>query len=218
MASFQAIYNPVVQEEDLVKALAAGGYNAAPGSLTQGSALNVEHLREREMVKNQVKAAYRDWDAKSGKNLKKHLKDKLHDLPDVSDEYIDHFIDMLGYYKLKKSMDDLHVNVPKDVPSPKMNKQREYAFCKIANDFFGLGNHVPIVSQNLISDGQIDHDIFPMNSVCCEKMSGAMRDSMNNLVADGTLDKVLLMDSVMGINRSPQSFLTSYRSPLFGSG
>lgn len=212
IGSFQAIYNPIIQEDDLLKALAAGGYNSAPGSLTQGSALSVEHLRERDMVKAQIQAAFRDWEPRSGKGLKKHLQEKLHDLPEMSDEYIDHFIEMIGYYKLKKSMDDLHI-VPKDVPSPKMNKQRSFAFCKIANDFFGLGNHVPIVSENLISDGQVDHDIFPMNSMCCEKMSGSMRESVNNLLSDGSLDKVLLMDAVMGLNRTPMDYLTSYEAP-----
>jgi len=193
--------------------LEAGSYNSAPGALTQGSALQVEHIREKNMVKAQIQAAFRDWDPKTGKSLKKHLKEKLHHLPEMTDDYIDHFIDLTGYYQLKKSLDDSKMIVPRDVIGPSEYKKKEYVFCKAANEFFGLGKYVPIASQNLVLDGQIDHDIFPMNSVFSDHLNGAVRESLNKLVENGDLDKVLLMDMVMGLNRLPTDLLVGHNEP-----
>lgn len=84
--------------EDLGKAYTAGGSNAAPSTLTQGSALQVEDptLRKRFMA-NQMKAAVRDW--KGEGDFKTFVKFRL---PEADPEFIDRFAAMVEDYKLKK--------------------------------------------------------------------------------------------------------------------
>lgn len=84
---------------DLEKTLTAGSYNAPPSSLTQGAALQVED-RTRGLspdAKKRLKSVIKKWDGK--RPLKEVLKA---DLPDVSDDYIDHFASMVDDIKLKK--------------------------------------------------------------------------------------------------------------------
>lgn len=86
---------PVIENQDIIrKAMTAGSYNAAPGTLTGGSALQVEDRG----LRNRVKAAVRDWDKKTP--FKKFLK---HRLPEASDEFIDRFSDLVGDYTIKKA-------------------------------------------------------------------------------------------------------------------
>lgn len=90
-------------DEDLHKALEAGGFNAAPGTLTQGSALQAENMATT--LKNQTMAAFRDWRGKG--DLKKFLK---HRLPEASEDFIDHFAKLVEDYQLRKMVqleDDL---------------------------------------------------------------------------------------------------------------
>lgn len=89
-------YDPL--PEDLGKAYTAGSYNAAPGSLTGGAALQVEDpsLRKRFLV-NQAKAALRDWDKTT--DFKKFVKFRL---PEADPEFIDRFAAMVDDYQLKK--------------------------------------------------------------------------------------------------------------------
>lgn len=88
----------IVESEKIHKALEAGSYNAAPSSLTGGSALQVED----RSLKNRVKAAVRDWDRKTP--FKKFLK---HRLPEASDEFVDRFADLVQDYTIKKAQRDL---------------------------------------------------------------------------------------------------------------
>ena len=88
----------IVESEKIKKALEAGGYNAAPSSLTGGSALQVED----RSLKNRVKAAVRDWDRKTP--FRKFLK---HRLPEASDDFIDRFADLVQDYTIKKTQRDL---------------------------------------------------------------------------------------------------------------
>lgn len=87
-----------VQQKPMKKAMTAGGTDAAPGTLTGGAALQKEDVRRK--IVNVVKA----YDEKSGVSLREFLKNEL---PDVSDEYIDHFADLADELraKLKKSAD-----------------------------------------------------------------------------------------------------------------
>lgn len=89
-------YEPL--PEDLGKAYTGGSYNAAPGTLTGGAALQVEDpsLRKRFLM-NQAKAALRDWDGES--DFKKFVK---HRLPEADPEFIDRFAALVTDYKLKK--------------------------------------------------------------------------------------------------------------------
>lgn len=87
----------IPESETMRKALEAGSYNMAPGSLTGGSALQ----REDAGLRNRVKAAVRDWDRKTP--FKKFLK---HRLPEASDDFIDRFSDLVHDYTIKKAQKD----------------------------------------------------------------------------------------------------------------
>lgn len=89
--------NPVLDEMPLDKTLSAGSYNAAPSTLTGGAALQVEH-RVRGWA-NQAKAALRDYKDEHG-SFKAFLKNRL---PEASDEFIDHFADIVETHRFKKS-------------------------------------------------------------------------------------------------------------------
>ena len=82
--------------EELNKTLEAGNYNVAPSQLTGGAALQREHVSGT--VKNRIKAAVRDWDRK--RPLKEVIKATL---PEVSDEYVNHFTDMAEEIALRKA-------------------------------------------------------------------------------------------------------------------
>lgn len=81
----------------LQKTLTAGMGNAAPSTLTGGSALSAEHMVTRTQL-NTLKSAIRDWDRK--RPLIEVVKAAL---PEVSDQYVDHFVDLANDLSLKKS-------------------------------------------------------------------------------------------------------------------
>jgi len=85
--------------DELQKTITAGSYNAAPGSLLGGAALQVEDqgLRKRHLI-NQARAALRDWN--KSEPFKSFLK---HRLPDADDSFVDRFADMVSDYQLKKA-------------------------------------------------------------------------------------------------------------------
>jgi len=93
LGGFEMEYGP-----DVLKAMTAGSYAAAPGSLSGGSALQVEDRGLRASAL----AAFRDWDRK--KSFKKFLKNRL---PEVSDEFLDHFTDMVENHitRVQKSVE-----------------------------------------------------------------------------------------------------------------
>ncbi len=99
-ASFP-VNNPVLELhkalEELNKTLTAGQSNVAPSQLTGGAALTKEHIAGS--VKNRIKAAVRDWNRT--RPLKETIKAAL---PEVSDEYVDHFTDIAEDLALKKGM------------------------------------------------------------------------------------------------------------------
>lgn len=90
----------------LKKALTAGTAEGAPSTLTQGAALQREDLGR--IYKGSVLAAIRDYDDPwDREKFKKHLKESLAkaNLPEVSDSYINHFVDVAEATKLKKSVE-----------------------------------------------------------------------------------------------------------------
>lgn len=93
LGGYERNYSP----EELDKALEAGGYNAAPSALKGGAALQREHLDGRHL-RNQVAAAFRDWDRKTP--IRKFLKSYL---PDVDDAFLEKFADMAEQHALKKA-------------------------------------------------------------------------------------------------------------------
>jgi hypothetical protein len=98
-------YVPFSDEQlrPIEKMLEAGSYNVAPGTLTGGSALQVENLRRRkvEELTKQALAAVRDWNKLDP--IKPFLK---HRLPEASDAFIDRFAELAEDWKLKKDEHD----------------------------------------------------------------------------------------------------------------
>jgi diguanylate cyclase (GGDEF)-like protein len=81
----------------LAKATTAGSYDAAPSSLSGGQALQVED----RSLKNQALAAIRDFDRSwDKKKFREFAKSRL---PDVSEQFLDHFSDLAEDLRLKKS-------------------------------------------------------------------------------------------------------------------
>lgn len=108
----EAIYGTEVS-----KAMAAGNYNAAPGTLTGGAALQVE---DRSLRANAL-AAYRDWDRVTP--FKKFLKARL---PEASDEFLDHFNDIIEshIFRVKKA-EEVLAEMAKAGKKPAKIKQPE---------------------------------------------------------------------------------------------
>jgi hypothetical protein len=97
-SEFEEIYTGNLDKNlnDLLKTLTAGMPSQAPSDRVQGAALQVEKLDPRKRA--QIKAAIRDWDKKTP--LIQVIKAAL---PEVSDEYIEHFADLAETLALKKS-------------------------------------------------------------------------------------------------------------------
>jgi len=82
----------------LKKTLTAGMGNAAPSNLTGGSALATEDKQNKKNI-NVLKSVIRDFQGKSKDEFKKAVKEAL---PDLSDKYVDHFVDLAEDLSLKK--------------------------------------------------------------------------------------------------------------------
>lgn len=103
---------------ELNKTLTAGGGNVAPSQLTGGAALTPEHITPG--VKNRMKAALRDWDRT--RPLKEVIKAAL---PEVSDNYIDHFVHLAEDISLKKGMPALKRIGPEHSNNPAQNDEQK---------------------------------------------------------------------------------------------
>lgn len=88
----------VKKMETVSKAMTAGSYNAAPGTLTGGAALQREDIsnRVRKWAQDARKALSK-WDGES--DLKAHLK---HELPEASDQFIDRFKGLVDKWQVGK--------------------------------------------------------------------------------------------------------------------
>ena len=92
--------------EDMSKALSAGSYDASPSSLSQGAALQQEDLAGKvkdvgyTKNKNRALAAYRDWRGDKKGQFKEYLKMEM---PDVSDNFIKIFADLVDKVEFKKT-------------------------------------------------------------------------------------------------------------------
>lgn len=100
-------YNPEIQAPDLddalhkmetiSKALTGGSYNAAPGTLTGGAALQREDLSLMRKWSQDARKALEKWDGTT--DLKAHLKSEC---PEASDHFIDRFSDLVDKYQVGK--------------------------------------------------------------------------------------------------------------------
>lgn len=156
---------------DVTKALTAGNYNVSPGNLTNGAALQVAD----RSVKARAKAAYRDWDKVTP--FKKFLKSRL---PEVSDEYIDHFSDLVDSHilrvkKAEEVINDLIKAGKKPLRSPKkMGVAAIPAKAAPTSDLTVQGTPVPLSDQYNKKKGAFldnagsmhtNRGVFPLNMV-----------------------------------------------------
>lgn len=125
---------------ELSKALAAGSYGGSPTSLTGGSALQTEDVGKTHKITHISRglAALRDWDRKS--DFKTFLK---HKLPDASERFINHFVDLIDDYHVKKQ-EQLEENLTKAISGVKKAKATE----KI-QPILSLGD---VVDENLLTN------------------------------------------------------------------
>jgi hypothetical protein len=90
-----------IANPELLKAMTAGSYNAAPGTLTNGAALQVEDRGLRAALK----AAVRDWP--KNKPFRKFLREYLdkNNVGDVSDDFLNHYSDLVEskYWRIRKT-------------------------------------------------------------------------------------------------------------------
>ena len=142
-----------VYDVAMLKAMSAGSYNASPSTLTGGAALQVED----KTLKSMAMAAKRDWD-KTGK-FKDYLKSRLDkaDLGDVSDEFLNHYSDMVEahHYKIKKSEEVVAElkkagKLPKVAALPKPKPKAE--------DFWLTNNGVPVKPNKKVLEPKFDEN------------------------------------------------------------
>jgi hypothetical protein len=104
VSKFKSCFSKVeiVYSPTMLKALEAGSYDAAPSQLTQGAALQSENLGRSRKKKFRIKvlSALSAWDGEQ--DVRKFIKAAL---PDVSEEFLQHFKDVVDDHVLniKKS-------------------------------------------------------------------------------------------------------------------
>jgi hypothetical protein len=93
--------------ETLSKALAAGNFNVAPGSLSGGAALQKEDVAKTPYFVNRVKAAFRDWNGTT--DLREHMRKRV---PDATDSFLEKFAELVDTIHLRKAMElDQHIHM-----------------------------------------------------------------------------------------------------------
>lgn len=93
--------------EDLTKTMTAGGMDAAPSTLVNGSALQSEAIDKKKLYKANILAAARDWDGLG--DFKSFIKAKL---PETDKEFMDYFDDLsndfeINSLRMRKSLESL---------------------------------------------------------------------------------------------------------------
>jgi hypothetical protein len=261
----KALYELRKSITDLNKTLTAGMGNVAPSQLTGGAALVVEDLG----LKNRVKAAVRDWNRV--RPLKETIKAAL---PEVSDSYIDHFVNLAEEISLKKGMKPLTRISAFHSPNPQANDDQRRllegiywdqskahdpqhngysnpvfklqndagenvivkgptkarsifgdthgahnatAYYHVANEVFGLGNHVPVTNYFNHPDQGVKLETKPLGRHNPKPDSNAPWQAMKFLDGantalngnwepaanraqrkDGTMHKLAILDLVTG--------------------
>lgn len=238
---------------NLRKTLTAGGYNVAPSQLTGGSALQVEDKKRKinhglsDQMKERLKRAVKEWDRK--RPLREAVKAVM---PELSDEYIDHFTEVAEDISLKKGQPALrigshhswnkgmnaeqrrlvegiyldnvkpfkgHEKASKYVDNYKndagqlilLKPEVKYddsdhspavasaAYYKLASDYFGMADHVPVTNH-------ISHSRLPgQNTQVFERMDGVHTpydmewgETLKRGREDGTAHKMAIMDMILG--------------------
>lgn len=103
---------------EMLKTMTAGNYNSAPGNLTGGAALQRAHVDGD--LKQRAMDVYKKWDGKTP------FKDALKaELPDVSDEFLNHFSDIVHTYSVRvKKAQEVLSDLRKAGKSPAKKKAK----------------------------------------------------------------------------------------------
>lgn len=86
---------------ELKKTISAGQYNAAPGTLIGGAALQREDQSLHNITfRNKAKSALRDYDPDKHGKFREYIK---HQMPEASDDFIDRFVNAVGDWKVTRN-------------------------------------------------------------------------------------------------------------------
>jgi len=258
--------------ESLQKTLTAGGGNVAPSALTGGAALQPEHVigkkpLDKKKIHTALKIALRDWDR--SRPLKESVQAAVKAmLPEVSEDYVDHFTNLAEELSLKKGesplkridhgdsrnlhndskqkrlISGLYVDPDKKFKSIELGKEQTHqnpnilklkndagqhvlvkppmeisklgnhpdhdtgkaatTYYHMANDFFGLGDHVPVTTHFHHKDLSGNHprghsvqatEYVPDAAIGIHPLFG---EHLNQARADGTAHKLAMMDLITG--------------------
>ncbi len=124
--------------ESLNKAIEAGGYNVAPDQLSGGAALQKEHIIGKKSLKERVKELLsHDWKGKYNKEESRKMIKSL--LPEISDNYIDHF---------ENAIEDLHLR-------RSGIKKNEYSLYKMHNLEITLRKNIDDLKVSTLTDAHL---------------------------------------------------------------
>ena len=124
--------------------------NTAPSQLTGGAALSVEHISGSQ--KNRLKAAVRDWTRT--RPLKETIKAAM---PEVSDDYVDHFTRIAEDLSLKKGLPAKLVRIGAQHSAHDYDDDDQKKL--IEGIYFDPSKHLniaPAISKNILIHGQND--------------------------------------------------------------
>ena len=228
LGKYEGRYNPLFEFNyfdnlkravELSKTITAGSTNSAPGELVGGAALQKEDLKVK-YLKSRIEAALRDWN--KSEDLRTFIKNRL---PEASDEYVDKFVDLVGYYKLKKSMEDIQklnignmlqkvIITPLEKGQGFSEPQKTLLYKKVAG-VAGLGKFVPATSfTNNFQTGlpmMIQGKVYGRHAQI--PLTDHDQECLLPLLNNGTLDKIAILDKLFEINRNISNFIISEQNP-----
>lgn len=191
--------SPVVETEDftkslkllimgkMLKALAAGSYDAAPGSLVGGSALQKEDRGLRNRMKRAV-AEYRPTAAFDKSEFKAFAKTFL---PEADDSFMDHFADVAHDYHMKRG---LRKDEAKPAKAPKSSKkaQQSLELGEPPLTVRGKAAKIPNVEEPTFDEKKgvlhTPRGSFPMYIPSRDKTPGA-KESFHHIMHDKNVNK-----------------------------
>lgn len=147
------------------KALEAGSYDAAPSTLTQGAALQRE---DRHGLKNRAMKSLKSYlDKQEGFDRAQLVTILKQDLPEASDDFIDHFANIAEDYHVKLRKDEAPAKKPaaRRTRKPKLSDLTVQGVPVVLSDRYKKGkNGGPFIDQN---EGTLHtaQGVFPLNMV-----------------------------------------------------
>src|SRR6202142_1149161 len=164
----------IIDSNDLKKAIDAGGYNVAPDQLSGGAALQVESIKKKKPLKERVKDVLsHDWGDKFDKSEVRALIKAS--LPEVSDEYIQHFEDAINDLHIKRSavkksegnaivsrpsifkLHQLEINLRKNIEELKVNSLTDAHMPCVYKLFYKVDGQEYIAGRFMLYNNKLVH-------------------------------------------------------------